>query len=191
MKTHNGRSGSLNPGEGAEPFNSANHTSMSLVVTRIKRIAESQPTAWEGVTPKGWKVHIAYLYGVVSVDLARPVLGNPRFVTWTQVARFKPSIIEAELEGKSEHDRYALRLMAERAMVSEIRRSNEADMRDRANGVNGHGTMETLLNKHRLIIRDSQLLRWMEVRNRHLDLLRKRRVAGGVVPVAIHFDEKK
>jgi len=190
MTTQNGRSGSLNPGEGANPFKLASAAGAPVVVTRLKRIAESQPTAWEGETQEGHKVHIAYLFGVVSVDLIRPIPGNPRFVAWTEVARFKPSIIEAELEGKTHHDRYALRLMAERAMLSEIRRSNEADMRSRANGSNGNGVMETLLNRDRLVIRDRQLLGWMETRNRHLDLLLKRGIAGGNVQVVLHLDEK-
>lgn len=126
----------------------------------------------------------------MSVEVRRPIPGNSRFVVCTEVARFKPSIIEAELEGKTHHDRYALRLMAERAMLSEIRRSNEADMRSRANGSNGNGVMETLLNRDRLVIRDCQLLRWMETRNHNLDLLLKRGVAGGSIPVVLHLDEK-
>lgn len=190
MTTHNGRSGSPNPGEGANPFKLASTTEASVVITRLKRIAESQPTAWEGVTSDGHRAHIAYRFGVVSVDLIKPLPDNPRFAVRTKVARFKPLIIEAELEGKTHHDRYARRLMAERAMTMEIRRSNEADMRDRANGRNANGEMETLLNRGRLVIRDRQLLRWMETRNRHLHFLLQQGVAGGRVPVVLHLDEK-
>ena len=185
MKTENGWSGSHNPGNGAKPTNLAYPTGNPLVVTRLKRIKESQPTAWEGETPGGHKVHIAYLHGEVSVEVMRPLPERPGFGAWITVARFKPSIIEAELEGKTGHERYALSLMAERAMVSEIRRSNEAEMRSRISGARNPESVESLLNRGRLVIRDSQLLRWLETRNHYLDLLLKRGVAGGLVPVRI------
>ncbi|MFV0416699.1 MAG: hypothetical protein ACK5NG_10075 [Chthoniobacterales bacterium] len=187
MKTQNGWSGSLNPGMGAEPINSADTSGKSLVVIRVRRIAESQPTVWEGVTPAGRKVHIAYLYGVVTVELAQPVPDRPRFVTWVCVAKFKPAIMEAELNEKSTLGQPVLHVMAERSMMTELRRSNEADMRDFANEVDGKEETAILLNRHRLIIRNGQLLRWMEMRNINLATLQRKGIAGGKIPVEIHF----
>jgi hypothetical protein len=173
MTTQNGRSGSHNPRQ-------------TLVVVRLKRIAESQPTAWEGETPEGNKIHIAYRFGEVSIDLLRSLPGRPGAIVWEPVARFKPALIEAELDGKTEHDRYALRIAAERSMTSEIHRANEAEMRSRANGTTA---LDSLFGKDRLIIRVGQLAKWLHIRNRNLDRLIRRGVAGGTAPVEVEFGD--
>ncbi len=191
MKKHSGWTGSPNPRQGANPSNLANSTANRLVVIGLKRIAESQPTAWEGRTPEGHRVHIACLFGEVSVEIGCPCVQKPGWLVWKRVASFRPSLIEAEVEGQSDSDRLLRRLMAERAMVAEIRRSNEADMEARSRGCNGSDVSEILLNRQRLIIRDGQLALWMETRNRHLPMLRRRGLAGGSLPVEIRFHYDK
>ena len=103
--------------------------------------------------------------------------------TWQTVARFHPALIEAELAAKSEFDRYARRLMARRAIVAEIRRANEAEMKITASRLTG---LDALLSD-KLIIRDGQLARWLEIRNSNLELLIKRGVAGGVIRIEARF----
>jgi hypothetical protein len=155
----------------------------TIIAVRLKRIADSQPTAWEGETLDGDKVHIAYRFGEVSVDVRCPTNGEVGTWTWHRVARFSPGLIAAEIEGKDESDRYARRLMARRAMITEIRRANEADMKSRASRLD---RLDPLLSD-RLIIRNGQLAKWLEIRNRNLELLSARGVAGGVVPVEVRF----
>lgn len=155
----------------------------TIVAVRLRRIADSQPTAWEGETLDGDKVHIAYRFGEVSVDVRWPANGQVEAWTWQTVARFHPALIEAELAAKSEFDRYAGRLMARRAIIAEIRRANEAEMKITASQLTG---LDALLS-HRLIIRDGQLARWLEIRNSNLELLIKRGVAGGVIRIEAGF----
>ena len=155
----------------------------TLVAVRLKRIAESQPTAWEGETLDGYKVHIAYRFGQVSIDVRQSANGGVGAWVWHSVSRFYPGLIEGEFAARDEHDRYARRLIANRAIVSEIRRANESEMRVAANGLKG---LNTLLSD-RLIIRDGQLARWLEIRNSNLELLIRRGVAGGVIRVEARF----
>jgi hypothetical protein len=155
----------------------------TIVAVRLKRIADSQPTAWEGETLDGDKVHIAYRFGEVSVDVRWPANGQVEAWTWQTVARFHPALVEADLGAKDEHDRCARRLMARRAILAEIRRANEAEMKSAANR---HDRMPALLSD-RLVIRDGQLARWLEIRNSNLELLIKRGVAGGVVRIEARF----
>ena len=155
----------------------------TIIAVRLKRIADSQPTAWEGETLDGDKVHIAYRFGEVSVDVRWPANGQVEAWTWQTVARFQPALIEGELAAKSEFDRYARRLMVRRAIVAEIRRANEAEMKMTASRLTG---LDSLLSD-KLIIRDGQLARWLEIRNRNLELLINRGVAGGVIPIEARF----
>ena len=157
----------------------------TIFAIRLKRIAESQPTAWEGETLDGDKVHIAYRFGEVSIEVRYPANGQVETWTWQTVARFHPALIEAELSAKDEHDRYARRLMAKRAIIAEVRRANEAEMKATADR---HRRMPALLSS-RLVIRDGQLAKWLEIRNRNLELLVKRGVAGGAVRVEARFAE--
>ena len=170
MTCENGACGRLDPAQ-------------TLVAVRLKRIAESQPTAWEGETLDGYKVHIAYRFGQVTIDVRYQAKGHAGAWVWHSVSRFYPGLIEAELAARDEHDRYARRLIANRAIVSEIRRANESEMRVAANGLKG---LSTLLSD-RLIIRDGQLARWLEIRNSNLELLIRRGVAGGVIRVEVRF----
>ena len=155
----------------------------TIIAVRLKRIADSQPTAWEGESLDGDKVHIAYRFGEVSVDVRWPANGQVEAWTWQTVARFHPALIEAELAAKSEVDHYARRLMARRAIVAEIRRANEAEMKMTASRLTG---LDALLSD-RLIIRDGQLARWLEIRNSNLELLINRGVAGGVIRIEARF----
>jgi hypothetical protein len=45
--------------------------------------------------------------------------------------------------------------------------------------------LETLLNRDRLVIRDAQLMRWLDMRNAHLPRLVQRGLVAGVAPVSI------
>lgn len=155
----------------------------TIIVVRLRRIADSQPTAWEGETLDGDRVHIAYRFGEVSVDVRWPANGQVEAWTWQTVARFHPALIEGELAAKGEFDRYARRLMARRAIVAEIRRANETEMKVTASRLTG---LDALLSD-RLIIRDGQLARWLEIRNSNLELLIKRGVAGGVIRIEARF----
>ena len=170
MTYKNGECGRLNPAQ-------------TIVAVRLKRIADSQPTAWEGETLDGDKVHIAYRFGEVSVDVRWPANGQVEAWTWHAVARFHPALVEAELSAKDEHDCCARRLMARRVIIAEIRRANEAEMKSAANR---HNRMPALLSD-RLVIRDGQLARWLEIRNSNLELLIKRGVAGGVIRIEARF----
>ena len=170
MTHQNSACGRLNPAQ-------------TIVAVRLKRIADSQPTAWEGETLDGDKVHIAYRFGEVSVDVRYPANGQVETWTWQTVARFHPALVDAELGAKDEHDRCARRLIANRAIVDEIRRANEAEMKSAANR---HNRMPALLSD-RLVIRDGQLARWLEIRNRHLESLVKRGVASGATRVEARF----
>jgi hypothetical protein len=172
MTYENGACGRLNPAQ-------------TLIGIRLKRIADSQPTAWEGETLGGDKIHIAYRFGEVSVDVRYPTNGQVGTWTWYRVARFSPGLLAAELEGKDEYDRYARRLIAKRAMVAEIRRANESAMKIAAKR---KARLDTLLTDS-LIIRDGQLAKWLEIRNRNLDLLIARGVAGGAIRVEARFAE--
>jgi hypothetical protein len=170
MTYENGACGRLDPAQ-------------TLVAVRLKRIAESQPTAWEGETLDGYKVHIAYRFGQVTIDVRHPANGQAGAWVWHLVSRFYPGLIEAELAARDEHDRYARRLIATRAIVSEIRRANESEMKVTASRLTG---LNALLSD-RLIIRDGQLARWLDIRNSNLELLIKRGVAGGAIPVEARF----
>lgn len=127
MKKQNGEPSSLTPGNGTR---SSHLDETRLIISQLKRTAESQPTAWEGKTHDGHQVHIGYLFGVISIEVHRPIPEILGFGRWKPVIKFKPSLIAAELEGNSPQKRRMFRMMAERAMISEIRRANEADMRD-------------------------------------------------------------
>jgi hypothetical protein len=159
------------------------YPAQTLVAARLERIAESQPTAWEGETLDGYKVHIAYRFGQVSIDVRHPANGQAGAWVWHPVGRFYPGLIEAELAARDEHDRYVRRLIATRAIVSEIRRANESEMKVAANRLTG---LHALLSD-RLIIRDGQLARWLDMRNSNLELLIKRGVAGGAIRVEARF----
>jgi len=172
MTYESGAGGRLNPAQ-------------TIIAVRLKRIAESQPTAWEGETLDGDKVHIAYRFGEVSVEVRYPANGQVETWSWQTVGLFHPALIEAELAAKDEHDRYARRLMAKQAIVAEIRRANETDMKLTASRLN---RMPALLSG-RLVIRDSQLAKWLEIRNRNLELLIERGVAGGAIGVEARFAE--
>lgn len=155
----------------------------TIIAVRLKRIADSQPTAWEGETLDGDKVHIAYRFGEVIVDVRWPANGQVEAWTWQTVARFHPALIEAELAAKSEFDRYARRWMVRRAIVAEIRRANQAEMKITASRLTG---LDPLLSD-KLIIRDGQLARWLEIRNSNLELLINHGVAGGVIRIEARF----
>lgn len=161
------------------------NSAQTIVAVRLRRIAQSQPTAWEGETVDGDRIHIAYRFGEVSVEVRYPTNGQVEAWMWQTVARFHPALIDAELAAIDEHDRYPRRLMAKRAIVAEIRRANEADMKAAASRLTA---MPALLSD-RLVIRDGQLAKWLEIRNRNLELLIARGVAGGAIRVETRFTE--
>ena len=67
------------------------NSAQTIIAVRLKRIAESQPTAWEGETVDGDKIHIAYRFGEVSVDVRYPANGQVETWNWRTVARFHPA----------------------------------------------------------------------------------------------------
>lgn len=184
MKKLNGKSGSLTPDNDTR---SSHLDETWLIVSQVKQTAQSQPTSWDGQTAEGHKVHIGYLFGVISIEVQIPVPEIPGFGRWQTIVRYKPSLIAAELEGRSPEERQMFRMMAERAMISEIRRSNEADMRDQVKTRAGVPVSHVLLNKDRLVIGNRQLIEWLEIRNQNLPRLMQLGLAGGASRVSVRF----
>lgn len=153
MKTNNGQSGGLNAGN-------------ALVVQDLHRVTESQPTAWRGATPDGDPVHIAYLFGWLSVEVAVGFASRPGRRSWVTVARFQPALLEEEATGQGAREPVVRRTLTARGVVREIRQSVEADMRAAASRTGGDA--DVLLDRGRLVIRDRELVRWLDLRNRAL-----------------------
>lgn len=157
MKQNNGQSGGLNAGN-------------ALVVQDLHRVTESQPTAWRGATPDGAPVHIAYLFGWLTVEVAMASDSRPDRRSWVTVARFQPALLEvSEGEGGMGASRpdVVRRALIERAATREIRQSAEADMRAASARLGGDAGL--LLDRGRLVIRDRQLSHWLDRHNRFIE----------------------
>jgi hypothetical protein len=155
---------------------------ISIEIVRLRRISQSQPTAWEGQTTENTKAHIAYLHGVLSVSLWQP---TPRhgvnWGIWQEVIRVKPLEMMAEIQLVQEFGergrsagmglaarRQQVRLECENRVLAEIR----SDVWPR-NGRRGR------------IVHVRELWEWMEAREKHFAMLNRRGLTGGPIRMKV------
>jgi hypothetical protein len=155
--------------------------SASIEIVRLRRISQSQPTAWEGRTAENAKAHIAYRYGVLSVSLwhSCPEHGA-RWGIWDEIIRLKPLEMMAEIHllkefGESRrterglllHQRQ-LRMECENRVMAEIR-SDVWPRKDRP----------------ARIVHVRELWEWLEAREKYFEILQRRGLAGGRARVRV------
>jgi len=153
-----------------------------IEITWLRRISQSQPTAWEGLTSSGGKAHIAYRYGDLSISLwrhSRCHAGN--WGSWVEIVHFRPMEMMAEIHlGENSGPvnggrqiplpilRGKLRLELESRVVSEIR----SDVWPRK------GSPARIVTAH-------ELWTWLEAREKHFTMLTQRGLAGGSARVRL------
>lgn len=69
-----------------------------IEIVWLRRIFQSQPTAWEGLTRNNETVRVFYKYGRLKVWLRRAVTGTLGAYKWVTILNFLPEWLETELE---------------------------------------------------------------------------------------------
>lgn len=162
--------------------NGQDHHPAIVEIVRIRRISQSQPTAWEGFTSAQTKVHIAYRYGVVSISFWRCSRQHgANWGSWEEVLRFNPIELMAitqlwkEGNGRSHSTNSAvsariqrLRLECQNRVLGEIR----ADVWPRR-------------DKPTRIVHVRELWEWLETREKFFEPLHRAALAGGLVRIRL------
>ena len=69
-----------------------------IEIVWLRRISQSQPTAWEGLTRNNETVHTFYKYGRLEVWLRHAVKGTFGAYKWVTILNFLPEWLETEIE---------------------------------------------------------------------------------------------
>jgi hypothetical protein len=108
----------------------------------LRRISQSQPTAWEGRTKENETVHISYKYGRLEVLVREAVAGTPGGFEWITLLSFYPEWMETEIRlvrnwaetlreqgGTLEAATREAWMVFERKLLGEMRAENEPGKR--------------------------------------------------------------
>jgi len=157
-------------------------TEAEIEIIWLRRISQSQPTAWEGGTSSGGKAHIAYRYGDLSISLwrrSRRHTGN--WGSWVEIVQFRPMEMMAEIRLHESSvtanggrkipqpiQRRELRMELESRVLGEIR----SDVWPRK------GSPARIVTAH-------ELWSWLNAREKHFTMLTQRGLAGGPMRVKL------
>ena len=148
-------------------------------IVRLRRISQSQPTAWEGFTSVNIKAHVAYRYGVLSISLWRSSRQHGRnWGFWDEVVRFQPAEMMAVAQlcrefGDREHP--ATSAMAIR--LDRLRLENQ-------NRIMGEIRADVWPRKDRAtrIVDVRELWAWLDMRDKFFEALGRAGLSGGAGP---------
>ena len=73
-------------------------TPNEIKIVWLRRISQSQPTAWEGRTRNQETVHVFYKFGQLEVWMRQDLKGMPGTHKWVTILNFHPEWLETELE---------------------------------------------------------------------------------------------
>jgi hypothetical protein len=148
----------------------------------LRRISQSQPTAWEGRVASGETAHISYRYGELSISLWRRSRRQPgNWGSWERIVHFRPMEMMAEIHWHEDSGlvnggansrrigrRQEFRLELENQALGEIR----SDVWPRK-------------GSRSRIVTARELWNWLNAREKHFTMLRQRGLAGGPMRVKL------
>jgi hypothetical protein len=137
-----------------------------IEIVWLRRISQSQPTAWEGYTRNQEAVHIFYKYGRLEVWLRRPARNARQAFKWVTIVSFHPEWLEWEIEieqswratcrsGSLAVAKREAWILFEQRMVAEMRLSDP-------------GRSDEFGRPPGRVITIGQLARWLSLRNKRL-----------------------
>jgi hypothetical protein len=137
-----------------------------IEIVWLRRISQSQPTAWEGHTRNQQAVHIFYKYGRLEVWLRCPAKGASGAFKWVTIISFHPEWLETELEvekswaetrrsGSLATAKREAWILFERRMLAEIRLS-------------GSEKSDEFRCSRGRVITVVQLAHWLALRNKEM-----------------------
>jgi hypothetical protein len=137
-----------------------------IEIVWLRRISQSQPTAWEGRTRGHQAVHIFYKYGRLEVWLRCPVTAGTGAFKWVTIVSFHPEWLETEIEigrnwpgvrrnGSQRNARREAWLLFERKMLAEMRTADS-------------GRLDEFGRPRGRVIAVGQLAHWLALRNREM-----------------------
>ena len=158
-------------------------TPNEIEIVWLRRISQSQPTAWEGRTRNQETVHVFYKFGQLEVWMRHDLKGMPGTHKWVTILSFHPEWLETELEiernwaetrrirgGSLANAKREARMLFERKMAGEMRATNE-------------GRSDEFGRTRSRVITVGQLTHWLSMRNK--ELVRRNGAANGAVLVEV------
>jgi hypothetical protein len=152
----------------------------------LRRISQSQPTAWEGRTKEDETVHISYKYGRLEILVRVAVASTPAAFEWVTLLRFYPEWMEAEIRlernwaethrergGRLEAVKREAWMVFERKLLGEMRAENEPGKRSPSG------------RPRQRVVTLEQLRHWLMVRSDNFERLHRAGAAGGEFPIEV------
>lgn len=153
----------------------------TVVIVSVRRISQSQPTAWEGLTDTGNAVHISYLYGVLRVEMAQCSPGKPGWIAWRTILHVKPALMMMDIDSRNGAEAIAKRSGRPLEVVKrEMRAEVEAQILREIKSANWGGS-----GKKPRVVTLWELSNWLDLRNDHLPMLRAVGLDGGLAKVEL------
>lgn len=137
-----------------------------IEIVWLRRISQSQPTAWEGHTRNQQAVHIFYKYGRLEVWLRCAAKGATKAFKWVTIVGFYPEWLETEVEiekswagtrrnGSVTTAKREAWLLFERRLLAEMRVSDSEKL-------------DEFGRPHGRVITVAQLAHWLALRNKEM-----------------------
>ena len=154
-----------------------------IEIVWLRRISQSQPTAWEGLTRNNETVHTFYKYGRLEVWLRHAVKGTFGAYKWVTILNFLPEWLETEIEiqrnwSEMRRVRSGSLAAAKREAWMLFEQKILAEMR-----ISDTGKLDEFGRPRGRVITVGQLAHWLALRNK--EIARRNGAASDAVRVEV------